>query len=120
LLQSLPQTVSFKLNIGGLMDTRLALIKDGGNNSGVVKPVRFDKSGGIDYGISVGTWRLSPDDNNIYVTLYEDIDTIKHEVATRKSVRTELRAAEKDRNGTEVPMRITFDPVTRRFKQVRA
>lgn len=98
------------------MDTRLALIPDDNDTSrGAVKPV-ITKGEDIIYGLSVGHWTANVPDGYIHIILSEDIDTIKHETATRKGVRAELRAAEKVAKGEEKKRTITLDPKTKRFR----
>lgn len=100
------------------MDTRLVLVpEEEGATYGRVKPARIE-GGTITYGLSVGTWSLSKQDGRIYIDLLKDIDTIVHEVATRKGVRAELIAANKDAKGVEKKPTIILDPRTKRFKEV--
>lgn len=98
------------------MDARLALVPNGEDTSRGV--VRLVTDNGILYGRSVGHWTSSTIDGNIHVILNQDVDTITHEVATSKAIRAELRAAERDANGVEIKPIITYDPKTRRFKEV--
>ena len=101
------------------MDNRLVLVpEEEGATYGTVKPVAVNGSGLMSYGLSVGGWSLSSYDNRIYIDLLKDIDTVIHEVATTKSVKAELRAADKDAKGTEIKPVVTYDPRTKRFKQV--
>lgn len=100
------------------MDTHLALIPDGEDlERGVVKPIVV-KNGTTLYGFPVGHWTKSTPDGNIHVILSKDIDTIHHEVATRKGIAAELRAAEKNAQGVEIKPIITYDPKTKRFREV--
>lgn len=102
------------------MEAHLALIpEEEGSPYGTVNPVVAD-NGGITYGLSVGNWTLSSESGNgyIHIVLPADVETIVHEVATRKSVRAESRATEKALKGEEKKPTIEYDPVTRKFKQV--
>ena len=101
------------------MATRLILREkeQDGDLCGRVLPLVVTKDGETHLGLSVGHWGKS-DNGTIYIDLYSNVDTIIHEVATRKSVRAEIRAAEKDAKGEEHPFHVEFDPVTKRFKQV--
>lgn len=100
------------------MDTRLALVPDTEDpERGVVKPVAI-KDGSVYYGTSVGRFTTNTPNGNTHVILNGDIDTIIHEVATRKGVAAELRAAEKDAKGTEIKPIITYNPKTKRFKEI--
>lgn len=101
------------------MEARLALIPEAKDTPyGTVKPVEVGKNGNIAYGLSVGSWVVSSVDKNIHITLSADIDTIVHEVATRKGIRAELRQAEKDAKGVEPEKVIEYDPISKRFRQV--
>jgi len=101
------------------MNNRLVLVpEEDGATYGTVKPVAINGDGAMSYGLSVGHWVLTAKDNRIYIDLLRDIDTIIHKVATLKSVKAELRAGEKDVNGTEIKPIITYDPQTKRFEQV--
>lgn len=100
------------------METRLVLIpEEEGATYGKVQPLKVN-GGNILYGLSVGFWSLSKEDNRVYIRLNEDIDNITHEVATAKSVRAELRQAKKDAEGVEIKPTIEYNPRTKRFKQV--
>ena len=97
------------------MPTRLALLpSERVNTCGPVVPTA--KDGITPVGLSVGTWHIL--NSIIYVEFLTDIDTIKHEVATSKAVRQELRQAEKDKAGIIHPTKIEYDPRTKKFRQV--
>lgn len=99
------------------MDTTFVLIpEEEGKNYGTIKPV--DPVNGEVCGLSVGYWRLLPPDNRIYIMFKESIDTIIHEVATTKSIRAELRAANRDNRGVEKKPIISYDPVSKKFRSV--
>lgn len=83
-------------------------------NKGEVRPITPSKDGEY-LGLSVGSWTEEP--IGIVITLFTDIDTMRHEVATRKSVSSELRAAKKDKEGFEPKKVIKYDPVRRKFYQ---
>jgi len=67
-------------------------------------------------GLQCGYW--ARDGNRIIITLFDDLDTIIHEIATRKAVRAELRAADKDRVGVEKPYDIVLDVNTGKLSKV--
>jgi len=67
-------------------------------------------------GIQCGHWTRSGD--RIVVHLNDDLEVIIHEVATRKAIRAELRAAERDAIPKELSFEIVMDPQTRKFKKV--
>ena len=99
------------------MASRLVLERKNPEDTyGTVKPLQV-VNGSVIGGLSVGTWRLG-EDGIICIDLNADLDTIIHEVATRKAVRAELRAAEKDAKGTEIKPIVEYDPVARRFRQI--
>ena len=81
---------------------------------GQVKPICPSKEGPY-FGLPVGSWAKEP--FGVVVTLFTDVDTIRHEVATRRSVRSELRAAGKDKEGFEPKKVIKYNPVKRKFYQ---
>lgn len=93
------------------MEAKLVLLPETeGSQYGAVVP--------IPNGLSVGYW-ATHSDGHIHITLISDVDTIVHEVATREAVRAELRAANKVAKGEEKQPVIEYDPVTRKFRQVK-
>lgn len=90
--------------------------RERGNTYGRVVPLLHDKDGEPYHGLPVGHWGINA--GEIYIDLLESIDTIVHEVATRKAVRAEIRAANKVAKGEEHPFHVEYDPITKRFKQV--
>ena len=100
------------------MDTRLALLpEEEGKPYGTVKPVEV-KEGQPQYGLSIGSWSVSSADGHVHIVLNDSIPIIIHEVATSKAIRAEMRASEKDRNGTEKKPIIILDTITKRFRQI--
>lgn len=97
------------------MDNRFVLVpEEEGATHGRVRPA----IGIVAHGLSVGNWALSSRDGRIYLDLDSDTDTIIHETATSRSVRAELRAAEKDAKGVEKKPTIVLNPRTKRFSEV--
>ena len=92
------------------MEANLVLVPEvEGSQYGVVSPL---PNGGL----SVGYWNTL--NGRIHITLYADVDTIVHEVATSKAINAELRAAKKDNEGEEIKPNIEYNPKTKRFKEV--